>query len=121
VILWATIRDLFRCALRSVAGVLVVAVALSLLAAPLHRAIEHDHDHDHSQTEHSHGHESQPHHCPVCALVKGQVDTPDFSPATLMFVRGEVLLPVVEVLCPASVNADLLPPGRAPPVSVIPS
>jgi ABC-type nickel/cobalt efflux system permease component RcnA len=119
VILSATIRDLFRRALRGVAGLLVVSVALSLLAAPLHRAIGHDHNHD--QAQHSHDHESQPHHCPVCALVKGQVETPDFSSSTVAFVRAEVVLPIVEISCPASSSFDLLPPGRAPPISVIPS
>jgi hypothetical protein len=94
--------------------VLVAAVALSLLGAPFHRALGHDHDHDHGQ-------ESQAHHCPVCALVKGQVDSPDFPSATLEFVRGEVQLPVLEVFRPASPTVDLLPPGRAPPVSLIPS
>ena len=115
----ATIHDLLRRALRGVGGLLVVGVALSLLAAPSHLAIGHDHDHD--QAQHSHDHENQPHHCPVCALVKGQVDSPDFSSSTVMFLRAEVVSPVVEISCPASSSFDLLPPGRAPPLSVIPS
>ena len=115
----AAAQDLLRRALRAVAGLLVVAVALALLAAPLHRAMEHDHNP--GQSGHGHGQESKAHHCPVCALVKGQVDTPDFSPSTVIFVRGEALLPGVEISCPASSGFDLLPPGRAPPVSIIPS
>jgi hypothetical protein len=110
---------LLRCAARGVVVLLAAGVALSLLATPLHRALEHDHDP--AQTEHSHGHESKAHHCPVCALAKGQLDTPNFIPTTVVFLRGEVVLPVIEFSCSAASRFDLLPPGRAPPVSVIPS
>ena len=95
---------------------MAAAVALSLLAAPLHRALGHDHGPDHGS-----GHESQSHHCPVCALVKGQLESPDLASSAIVFVRGEVLLPVAAVSCPTSSSFDLLPPGRAPPISIIPS
>ena len=91
---------------------MVIAVALSLLAAPLHRVLEHNHDEAHA---------SQTHHCPVCALAKGQLDTPDFSPSTVVFERGEIELAIVEISSTTASTFGLLPPGRAPPVSVIPS
>jgi hypothetical protein len=119
VILLATIQYLFRRAWRGAGGLLLTGMALSLVAAPLHRAAGHEHGD--REAEHSHEPGNQPHHCPVCAFVKGQVDTPDFSPAIVVFVRAEVCLPVAEVFRPTSVNADSLPPGRAPPVSLIPS
>lgn len=115
---WATIQNWCRGTLRFVGGLMAAAVALSLLAAPLHRALGHDHDPAH---DHGSEHESKAHHCPVCALVKGQLESPDFASTTIVFVRGEVLLPIAAVSFPASPNFDLLPPGRAPPVSVIPA
>jgi len=115
-VIWlATLPDTFRRTLRGVIRFLLLAVALSLLAAPLHRVLEQGRAHDQP------GRPDQAHHCPVCALVKGQLDTPDFTPASIEFVGGELALPDLEIASPVSHSFDLLPPGRAPPLSVIPS
>ena len=108
----ATIPGLIRRAVQGVIGLLAIAVACSLLAAPLHRALEHDRDPAPS---------GEAHHCTVCALVKGQVDTPSFASSTIVFVRSALARPAIESSCPSDLRFNFLPPGRAPPISVIPS
>ena len=87
---------------------MVLAMALALLDAPLHLAAHHEDDHG-------------GHHCAVCALAKGQVDSPGFSCALVAFELVEVVGPASEISLPVTSIVDLLPPGRAPPVSVVPS
>jgi len=102
------LRTIGRCALRGAALLMVLGIAISLLAAPAHQLTHHEDD-------------GATHHCPVCALAKGQVDSTGFSFALLAFELVEFVGPVAEISLPTAPNVDLLPPGRAPPIPVIPS
>jgi len=93
---------------------MVLAIAVSLLEAPVHRVSHHE---DEATTHGAPG----THHCAVCSLAKGQMDSPGLSGVSLAFELVEFVGPVAEISLPASPLVDLLPPGRAPPVSVIPS
>ena len=87
---------------------MVLAIAFSLLDAPFHQTTHHEAG-------------GGAHHCAVCALAKGQVDSPNFFCTLLAFELVEVGGPTAEISLPASPSVELLPRGRAPPVSVIPS
>lgn len=90
---------------------MALAIAVSLLEAPVHLATHHEDE----------GGAHSPHQCPACALAKSPVDSTEFSGASLAFELVEFVGPLAEISLPASPIVDLLPPGRAPPVTVIPS
>lgn len=107
----AQLRTIGRGSVRGAALLMVLGIAISLLAAPAHQVSHHEDDDGPQST----------HHCPVCSLAKGQVDSPALAGVSLAFELVEFVGPIAEISLPASPSVDLLPPGRAPPGFVIPS
>lgn len=106
-------RQLFQWKLSSLKPVLAGLLAALFLVVTLVGAHDRLHATLHADDE-GHGHSP----CAVCAIVKGQVDTPMVAVSEVFAALSVTwTLPSVQIIAPAAIDL-MVAPSRGPPASV---